>query len=78
MATTAVAVLTVIDPPVITTSPLSQVVTAGTQVTLSASASGSPSTAQWYFGALGHSGGDRRKSDFLGRPCLHRKLFDGI
>ncbi|MGA2554708.1 MAG: immunoglobulin domain-containing protein [Verrucomicrobiota bacterium] len=57
MATTAVAVLTVVDPPVITISPVSQVVAAGTPVTFTAAASGSPSTVQWYFGTLAIAGG---------------------
>jgi hypothetical protein len=57
MATTMVAVLTVVDPPVITVSPASQVVTAGAQVTFSAAASGSPSTVQWFFGTSALSGG---------------------
>jgi hypothetical protein len=48
MTTTAVAVLTVIDPPVIATSPVSQATNAGASVTFSASASGSPATVQWY------------------------------
>jgi hypothetical protein len=49
MATTAVAALTVIDPPAITTSPSSQSVAAGTQVTFTAAASGGWTTVQWYF-----------------------------
>ena len=57
MATTMVAVLTVVDPPVITISPASQVVAAGTPVTLTAAASGSPSTVQWYFGTSAITGG---------------------
>jgi hypothetical protein len=55
-ATSAVAVLTVIDPPVIATSPASQVITANTEVTLTASASGSASTVQWYLGSKAISG----------------------
>ena len=48
MATTAVAVLTVIDPPVIATSPVSQAAAAGAAVVFTASASGGSATVQWY------------------------------
>ena len=48
MATTAMAVLTVIDPPVIATSPVSQTANAGDQVTFTASITGSPAGVQWY------------------------------
>ena len=57
MATTMVAVLTVVDPPVITISPASQAVAAGTPVTFTAAASGSPSAVQWYFGTSAIAGG---------------------
>ncbi|MGA2543406.1 MAG: immunoglobulin domain-containing protein [Verrucomicrobiota bacterium] len=65
MATTVVAVLTVIDPPVITISPVSQVVTAGTQVTLTAAASGSAATVQWYVGTTAISGATSTNLSFL-------------
>jgi hypothetical protein len=69
MATTIVAVLTVIDPPVITVSPVSQVVTAGTQVTFTAAASGSPSSVQWYlinhFGSNAISGATSTNLTFM-------------
>ncbi len=69
MATTIVAVLTVVDPPVITVSPVSQVVTAGTQVTFTAAASGSPSTVQWYlinhFGSNAISGATSTNLTFM-------------
>lgn len=48
MATTAVAVLTVIDPPGIITSPASQTANAGVEVSFTASASGASDTVQWY------------------------------
>jgi hypothetical protein len=48
MATTAVAVLTVIDPPVIATSPVSQTANAGASVTFTASITGGPAGVQWY------------------------------
>jgi len=64
-ATTAVAVLTIVDPPVIATSPASIVVTADTQLTLTASATGSPSTVQWYFGTNVISGATGANLTFM-------------
>ena len=48
MATTAMAVLTVVDPPVVATSPVSQTANAGASVTFTASATGGPASVQWY------------------------------
>ena len=48
MATTAMAVLTVIDLPVIATSPVSQTANAGDLVTFTASIAGGSASVQWY------------------------------
>ena len=64
-ATTAVAVLTVVDPPVIAVSPDSMVVLANTEVTLTASATGGPSSVQWYFGTSPISGATSTNLTFM-------------
>jgi hypothetical protein len=74
-ATTAVAVLTVIDPPVIAVSPDSIVVPANTEVTLTASATGGPAAVQWYFGVSPISGATSTNLDFMAVPASTGNYF---
>ena len=68
-ATSAVAVLTVVDPPVVTVSPASQAVAVASQVTLSAAASGGASTVQWWYnGTNAISGATSTNLSFLALP----------
>jgi hypothetical protein len=74
-ATTAVAVLTVVDPPVIATSPASIVVAANTEVTLTASATGNPSSVQWYFGTSAISGATSTNLTFMAETAATGDYF---
>jgi hypothetical protein len=68
LATSAVAVLTVVTPPVITASPASQVATIGSQVNLNASCSGGGTAVQWYFGSTAISGATSTNLSFVALP----------